>query len=65
MDINWSMDTLQAPASPLLCIPPASEHVSLPHIPLHNMGSNGKNRTESAASSILDYSKDQLSITSS
>jgi len=65
MNMNWSMDTPQAPASPLLCIPPASEHVSLPHVPLHNMGSNGKNRAESAASSILDYSKGQLLIASS
>ena len=59
------MNTPQASASPLLCIPPASGHVSLPHVPLHNIGSNSKNRTESAASSVLDYSKGQLSIASS
>ena len=49
------MDTPQAPTSPSLHVPPASKYVSLPHVPLHNMGSNGKIRAESAAPSILDY----------
>ena len=55
MDMDWSMDTPQAPTSPSLHVPPASKYVSLPHVPLHNMGSNGKIRAESAAPSILDY----------
>ena len=41
-EMDWSMDTPQAPASPLPHVPPASEHIPLPHVPLHNMGSNGK-----------------------
>ena len=55
IDMNWSMNTPQAPASPLLYIPSASEHILSPHVLLHNMGSNGKNRAESAALSVLDY----------
>ena len=54
------MDTPQAPTSPFLHVPPASEHV-----PLHNKSSNGKNRTESAVLSVLDYGEGQLAITSS
>ena len=64
MDMDWSIDTLQAPTSPPLCISPASEHVSSPHVPLHNMGLNSKNRAESAAPSVLDYSKGQPLIAS-
>jgi len=30
-------------ALPLLYVPFVSEHVPSPHVPLHNMGSNGKN----------------------
>ena len=63
-EIDWSMDTPQAPASPLLHVPPASEHVPLPHVPLHNMGSNGKNRAEPAEPSVLDYSEGQPAVTS-
>ena len=57
------MDIPEAPASPSLCVPPASEHVSSPHVPLYNMGSNGRNKAE--APSLLDYSEGQLAITSS
>ena len=53
--MDWSMNTPQAPASPLLYIPFASEYILLPHVLLHNMGSNGKNSAESAALSVLDY----------
>ena len=67
-NMDWSMDIPDAPASPSLHVPPASEHMSLlyvlSHVPLHNTGSNGKNRTESTAS-ILDYSEDQLAIANS
>jgi len=42
--MDWSMNIPEAFASPLLHISLASEHVSLPHIPLHNTGSNGRNR---------------------
>ena len=37
----------------------------LPHVPLHNIGSNSKNRAESAAPSALDYSEGQPLIVSS
>ena len=63
-EMDWSMDTPQASASPLLHISPASEHVPLPHVPLHNMGSNSKNRTESAEPSVLDYGEGQLVVAS-
>jgi len=63
-EMDWSMDTPQAPTSPLPHIPPASEHVPSPYAPLHNMGSNGKNRAESAAPSVLDYGEGQLAVTS-
>ena len=56
-DIDWSMDILAAPALPSLYVPPASEHMSLSHVLLHNIDSNGKNRAESAAPSLLDYSE--------
>ena len=59
------MDIPEAPVSPSLCVSPASEHVSLPHDPLHNTGSNSKNRAKSTASSLLNYSEGQLAITSS
>jgi len=58
------MDTPQALASPLLHVPPASEHVPSPHALLHNIGSNSKNRAESAAPSVLNYGKDQPVVTS-
>ena len=64
-DMDWNMDTLQAPTSPSLRVPPASEHISSSHVPLHNMGSNSKNRAESAALFILDYGEGQPLITSS
>ena len=59
------MDIPEAPTSPSPCIPLASEYMSLPHVPLHNTYSNGKNRAESATSSLLDYGEGQLVITSS
>ena len=65
MDMDWSMNNSQAPASPSLYVPPASEHILLSHVPLHNMGSNGKNRAESTAPFVLDYDEGQLSIASS
>ena len=65
IDIDWSIDTPQVPVSPSLDVPPASEHISLPHALLHNMGSNGKSRAESAAPSVLDYGEGQPLITSS
>jgi len=63
--MDWSTDIPEAPASPSLHVPLASEHVSSPHIPLHNMGSNSKNRAESAAPSLLDYGEGQPVIASS
>ena len=55
LDMDWSMDPPQAPASPSLCVTPTSEHVPSPHVPSHNKGSNGKNRADSTASSVLSY----------
>jgi len=65
--IDWSTDIPDASASPLLCVPLAREHMSLPHNPLHNMGSSSKNRAESgdSASTLLDYSDNQSAIASS
>ena len=63
--MDWSMDTLQAPVSSSLHIPPVKEHVLSPHVPLHNMGSNSKNRAESTAPFVLDYSEGQPLIASS
>ena len=63
--MNWSIDPPQAPASPFSCVAPASEHIPSPHVPLHNKGSNGKNRAVSTTPSILDYGEEQLAITSS
>jgi len=56
--MDWSTDIPDAPASPLLCVSPAREHMSLPHDPLHNTGSSSKNRAESgdSAPTLLDYS---------
>ena len=41
--------------------------MSLPHDPLHNTSSSGKNRVESGNSApiLLDYGDNQLAITSS
>jgi len=63
--MDWSTDIPEAPTPPSPHISPASEHVSSPCVPLHNTGSNGKNRAESAAPSLLDYGKGQLAIASS
>ncbi|KAL9710067.1 hypothetical protein Ac2012v2_007129 [Leucoagaricus gongylophorus] len=64
LDLDWSMDPLQAPASPLLHVTPASEHVPSPHAPLHNKGPNGKNRAASTAPLVLSYSEGQPAISS-
>jgi len=50
------------PASPSLCVAPASEHIPSPHIPSHNKDSNGKNRAESTVPLVLNYSEGQLAI---
>jgi len=62
--MDWSMDISEAPISLSLHIPLASKHMSSPHVPLHNTGSNSKNRAESTAPSLLDYGEDQLAIAS-
>jgi len=51
-------------ALPLLYVPFVSEHIPSPHVPLHNMGSNSKNRAESAEPSVLDYDEGQLMVAS-
>jgi len=61
-DMDWSMDPPQAPASPSLCVAPASEHVLLPHVPSHNKDSNGKNRAESTVLLVLNYGEGQPAI---
>jgi len=65
--MDWSMDVPTAPTSPLLYIPPAGEHVSLPHVTLPNTDSSSKNRMESndSSPSLLDYGNNQPVITSS
>jgi len=60
--MDWSMDPPQTPILSSPCFAPASEHVPLPHVPLHNKGSNSKNRTESTALSVLNYGERQLAI---
>ena len=62
--MDWSMNPLQAPASPSLCVTPASEHVPSPHVPSHNKGSNGKNRAESTVPLVLSYGEGQPVISS-
>ena len=64
--MNWSADIPDASALPLLCIPLAREHMSLPHDPLHNTGSSGKNSTEfgDSAPILLNYSNNQPIIAS-
>jgi len=61
-DMDWSMDPPQAPASPSLCVAPASEHVPSPHVPSHNKDSNSKNRAESTTPLVLNYSEEQPAI---
>ena len=60
--MDWSMDPPQATASPTPCVTSASEHVPLPHVPSHNKGSNGKNRANSTAPSVLSYGEGQPAI---
>jgi len=62
LDMDWSMDPPQAPASPSLCVAPASEHVPSSHVPSHNKNSNGKNRAEPTASLVLNYGEGQPAI---
>jgi len=64
-NMDWSIDTPQAPTSSFLHVPPASEYVPSPHVLLYNKGSNGKNRVEPAAPLVLDYDEGQPAIESS
>ena len=64
LDMDWSMNPPQAPASPSLCVTPASEHVPSPHVPSHNKGPNGKNRAESTVPLVLSYGEGQPVISS-
>ena len=64
LDMDWSMDPPQAPASPTPRVTPASEHIPSPHVPLHNKGPNGKNRAASTAPSVLSYGEGQPTISS-
>jgi len=64
LDMDWSIDPPQAPASPSLCVTPASEHVPSPHAPLHNKGPNGKDRAASTAPLVLSYGEGQPAISS-
>ena len=65
LDMDWSMDPLQAPASPMPRVTPASVHVPSPHVPTHDKGSNGKNRADFTTPSILSYSEGQPAISNS
>jgi len=40
------VDVPTALTSPPLYVPPAGEYMSLPHVPLPNMGLSSKNRAE-------------------
>ena len=62
LDMDWSMDPSQAPASSSLCVALASEHILLPHVPSHNKDSNSKNRAESTAPLVLNYGEGQPAI---
>jgi len=62
LDMDWSMDPPQAPASPSLHVAPASEHIPSLHVLSHNKNSNGKNRTESTAPLVLNYGEGQPAI---
>ena len=55
--MDWNMDIPEAPASSSPHVPPTSEYVSSFQVSLHNMSLNSKNRAESVAPSVLDYSK--------
>ena len=59
LDMDWSMDPPQAPASPSLCVAPASEHIPLPHVLSYNKDSNSKNRAEPTAPLVLNYGEGQ------
>ena len=65
MDIDWSIDPPQTPTSSSPHVASTSEHIPSPHVPLHNKGPNSKNRAESTASSVLNYSKRQPAIAGS
>jgi len=64
LDMDWSMDSPQALASPSLHVTSASEHVPSPHVPLHNKGPNDKDRAASTVSSVLSYGEGQPAISS-
>ena len=61
-DIDWSIDSSQAPALPFLHVASASEHIPLSYVPSHNKDSNSKNRAESTTPLVLNYSKGQPAI---
>ena len=65
LDIDWSIDPPQTPTSSSPHVASTSEHIPSPHVPLHNKGPNSKNRAESTASSVLNYSKRQPAIAGS
>ena len=62
LNMDWSMDSSQALASPMPHVTPASEHVPLPHVPSHNKSSNGKNRADSTVPLVLSYGEGQPAI---
>ena len=61
LSMNWSMDVSEALTSLQPCVPPASQHVSPPHVLLDL---NGNNVSDSAPS-VLNYGNNQLAIISS
>ena len=62
LDMDWSMDPPQAPASPMPRVTPASEHVPSPYVPLHNKEPNDKNKAASTVPLVLSYGKEQPAI---
>ena len=65
--MDWSVNIPTTPVSPSSYVSSAGEYISLPHVPLSNIGLSSKNRAESDDSGpfLLDYSNNQLVIASS
>ena len=65
--MDWSVNIPTTLVSSSSYVFSAGEYMSLPHVPLSNIGLSSKNRVESdnSGSFLLDYSNNQLVIASS
>ena len=63
--MDWSTDIPVSSTSLLLCVPPTSKYILLPHDLLHNIDSSSKIRVKSgdSAPTLLNYGNKQLAIT--